>query len=145
MKKLILGEGVGDIVQKRQYIHLSNQAIDKIDPSLYEEAVIMFEDSSLEAYEQAEKLLAIINQVRPGEYIFIETGDYIYNEHRDGVYDPWYKLIVMKAADYGRVKKQLIKADKHWRQEIHKKCLEHGRTVKDDQLDKLPYVFEMES
>ena len=106
-------------------LHFSNYAVDMVFRGDAHEGVFqlhgMYEDSDIDGNEQASEMADLIEAVFPGQFVLIDTGDYIRNElevwgdHKLECYDPNYCLYLIHRSTFDAQREKLGQVDSTWR------------------------------
>lgn len=100
-----------------------------------------YEDRNLEASEAAEEFVAYLEQLVPGAFVLVDTGDYLMpqcGENRTGyhrvekvdceTYDPHYWYYLVPYDDWVRQRDEVERRNAEWRAE-HMKCKVTGEPI----------------
>lgn len=125
------------IVGEIEEFHYSNHAIAQVFireplPDLRtgcREMICSYEDRSLEAYETAKDVCKLIAALMPGEWVMVDTGDFIQTtlpaDQRDPdgdqwkmeTYDPHNHIYLIHVDVFERKREELDRIEKAWREE----------------------------
>lgn len=81
-----------------------------------------YEDKNLHTYYSARGAAQIINQLIPGRFVMIRTGDYIIsgqnaNQDAEETYDARHEIIIVTREKFTELKTELDRVDNEWRTE----------------------------
>ena len=108
-------------IEKRHYCNYAmNTMRDETKNSSMECFIIhsTYEDRDIDGYNEALSFAELVNFLRPGEFILIDTGDYIAaDDPDDETYDPYYVLYLVHKSDFDALAWRLDELDSEWRSE----------------------------
>lgn len=113
-------------------IYIANAVIHHIPE--YRELINMWEDSELQAYEEAESLFEWLNESAPHTFILIDTGEYFIPDcarndldckhYHCEVYDAHYRLLLVSRVVWDACKDDVLAKNAEYRTQVLKCKLE---------------------
>lgn len=114
--------------EKNNRIHLSNTVTNLIPDK--RQIHYMYEDSDIEGSEDTEAYFIWLDKHAPGQFILIDTGDYIHPLCSTPInpadihfycetYDAHYRLYLVPVSVWEQCKDEVLKADHEWRERVN--------------------------